>query len=72
MNAQGDGPEAEMVNTGGPLDSDGHASGDPGGTAATLTPERLAELRCWIARGEYTDRQTDRLIAKRIVEQGDL
>lgn len=61
-----------MVNTGGPLDSGGQERGEPAGAPDGLTPERLAELRCWVAGREYMDPQTELLIAKRILEQGDL
>jgi hypothetical protein len=55
----------------------GHPGSDEQGKTAPvppsgLTPERLAELRSWIATREYANPQTDLLIATRILEQGDL
>lgn len=45
---------------------------DPMAPSSGLSPEQLAELRSWIASGGYKDPQTQLLIAKRILEQGDL
>jgi hypothetical protein len=50
----------------------GNAGPSPDEAAERLPPERLAELRHWIAKGRHADADTDLLIATRILEQGDL
>lgn len=70
MNSKAEGPEDEVVNPG------EQAGPDQGKivpvTPSGLTPERLAELRSWIAGRRYANPQIDLLIATRILEQDDL
>jgi hypothetical protein len=66
-----DGPEDGMVNFDGPgRESQPMPGQEP--QPSSLSPDRLAELRLWVARYGYNDPQIDRLVATRILEQGDL
>lgn len=60
-----------MVNFDGP---DGKSQPMPGREPQppSLSPDRLAEQRLWVARHGHNDPQIDLLVATRILEQGDL
>jgi hypothetical protein len=66
-----DGSEDGMVNCDGP---GGKGQPMPGQEPQSflLSPDRLAELRLWVARHGHIDPEIDLLVATRILEQGDL
>ena len=71
MTRQAGGPEDGMMN---PDEPGGKRPPMPGQEQQprSLSPERLAEQRLWVARHGHIDPQIDLLVATRILEQGDL
>lgn len=72
MMQQMDGVEDEMSNPDEPRRAAGQPKADAESRTPSLSPERLTELRTWVASRRYTDPQTDQIVASGILEQGDL
>jgi hypothetical protein len=66
------GLEDGKVNFDGPTGFDGQPMPASESQPSSLSPNRLAELRMWVARHEHIDPQIDHLVASRILERGDL